>query len=103
VKAMTIPKFSNTATPIWDENDKIGAFKAAWSNNIATSGSGTLNQVIFGDWSQVYFMEWAGRDVVIDPYSGKKEGTVEITIQRLMDVIIRRAKSFAISSDSGAQ
>jgi hypothetical protein len=47
-------------------------------------------------------MEWAGRDVVVDPYSGKKEGTVEITIQRLVDVVIRRAKSFSTSADTGA-
>lgn len=103
VKAQSIAKFSNTSNPIWDENDKIGSFRAAWSNNISTAGAGTLDQVIFGDFSQVIYLEWAGRDVVIDPYSGKKEGTVEITIQRLMDMVIRRAKSFSVSSDSGAQ
>ncbi len=100
VKAMATPKFSNTATPIWDA-DMVGLFRAQWSNQFPSSG--TLNQVIFGDFSQVLFLEWAGRDVVVDPYSGKKEGTVEVTIQRLIDMVIRRGKSFAISSDSGAQ
>lgn len=98
-KAMTIPKFANTGFPIWD-NDKVGVFRAEWSNQFPTAG--TLNQVIFGDFSQVIFFEWAGRDVVVDPYSGKKEGTVEVTIQRLIDMTIRRGKSFAISSDTGA-
>jgi HK97 family phage major capsid protein len=98
-KAMTIAKFSSTGFPIWD-NDKIGVFRADWSNQFPSSG--TVNQVIFGDFSQVIYLEWAGRDVVVDPYSGKKEGTVEITIQRLIDMIIRRGKSFAISSDTGA-
>ncbi len=99
-KAMTIAKFANTSEPIW-YNGKIGVFDADWSNQFPLSG--TLNQVIFGDFSQVLYLEWAGYDVVVDPFTGKKEGTVEVTIQRLMDMIIRRGKSFSISSDSGAQ
>jgi HK97 family phage major capsid protein len=103
VKAMSIPKFTSTSNPIWDENSKIGMFPAEWSNNIATSGSGTLDQVIFGDFSQIIFLEWAGRDVVVDPYgTNATGGTVTITIQRLIDMVIRRAKSFAISADTGA-
>lgn len=101
VKAMTIPKFSNTATPIWDAG-KVGVFDARWTTQLLTTATPVANMVIFGDFSQVLIMEWAGRDVVVDPYSGKKEGTVEITIQRLVDVVVRRAKSFAISADTGA-
>lgn len=101
VKAMSIARFSGGDTGIWDDTGKIGLFGAEWSNQFPTAG--TLNQVIFGDFSQVLFLEWAGRDVVVDPFSGKKEGTVEVTIQRLIDMVVRRAKSFAISSDSGAQ
>lgn len=98
-KAQTIAKFSNTSEPIWYQG-KIGVFDAEWSNQFPTSG--TLNQVIFGDFSQVLYLEWAGYDVVVDPYSGKKEGTIEVTIQRLIDMIIRRGASFSISSDTGA-
>lgn len=99
-KAQTIAKFTSTSEPIWYQG-KIGVFDAEWSNQFPTSG--TLNQVIFGDFSQVLYLEWAGYDVVVDPYSGKKEGTIEVTIQRLIDMIIRRGQSFSISSDSGAQ
>lgn len=101
VKAMGTARFSGGDTGIWDDTGKIGMFPAEWSNQFPTSG--TLNQVIFGDFSQVLFLEWAGRDVVVDPFTGKKEGTVEVTIQRLIDMVVRRAKSFAISADSGAQ
>ena len=99
-KAMTVQKFATYGDPILKDG-KIGVYPAEWSNQFPSSG--TLNQVIFGDFSQVLFLEWAGYDIVVDPFSGKKEGTVEITIQRLMDMIIRRSKSFSISSDSGAQ
>ena len=102
VKAMTIPKFTNGDEPIWvgtpTQKGAVGMFQADWSNNIPSG-----DKVIFGDWSQVIILEWAGRDVVVDPYSAKKTGNVEVCIQRLLDVILRRAKSFAISADSGAQ
>ena len=101
VKAQAIQKFATYGEAIWSTNNTIGMFKADWSNQFPTSG--TINQVIFGDWSQVIFLEWAGRDVVIDPYTYKKEGNVEVTISRMVDMVVRRAKSFCISSDSGAQ
>lgn len=104
VKAMSIAKFANTANPIWDENNKIGPWRARWSNNISTSGAGTLDQVIFADVTQALYLEWAGRDVVVDPYgTNATAGTVTVTIQRLVDFIIRRAKSVSYSTDSGAQ
>lgn len=102
VKAMSVARFSGGDTPIWD-NGRVGMFPAAWTTQLLTTATPVANMVIFGDWSQVLFLEWAGRDVVVDPYSGKKEGNVEITIQRLMDVVVKRAKAFAISTDSGAQ
>jgi HK97 family phage major capsid protein len=99
-KAMGIPKFSNTATPIWAD-DKVGTFRALWSTQFPSSP--TANQVIFGDFSQVIYLEWAGRDVIVDPYgTNATSGTVTVTIQRLIDMVIRRGKSFAISSDTGA-
>lgn len=107
VKAMSTAKFANTSIPIWESGPmntgNVGPFRAEWTTQLLTSATPVANMVIFGDFSQCLFLEWAGRDVVIDPFSGKKEGTVEITIQRLMDVVIRRGKSFAISADSGAQ
>lgn len=102
VKAMTVTKFTNGDAPIWD-GDMVGTFRARWTTQLLTSATPVANMVIFGDFSQVLYLEWAGRDVVVDPYSRKKYGEVEICIQRLVDVVIRRAKSFAISTDSGAQ
>jgi HK97 family phage major capsid protein len=102
VKAQTIAKFSNTADPIW-LNDMVGVFRARWTTQLLTTATPVANMVIFGDFSQVIFCEWAGRDVVVDPYTGARTGTVEVVIQRLIDCVIRRGKSFAISADSGAQ
>jgi HK97 family phage major capsid protein len=100
VKAMSISKFTNGDEPIWTSDGRIGMFRAEWSNQFPSSP--TANQVIFADFSQVLIMEWAGRDVVVDPYSAKKDGNVEVCIQRLIDIVIRRGKSIAISSDTAA-
>lgn len=98
-KAMTIAKFTNTGLPIWD-GDKIGVNRARWSNQFPSSP--TANQVIFGDFSQVIYGEWLGYDVTVDPYTLATTGQVKVTIQKLVDMIIRRGKSFSISADTGA-
>lgn len=100
VKAMSIAKFSGGDIPIWTPDGRIGMFRAEWSNQFPSSP--TANQVIFADFSQILIMEWAGRDVVVDPYSAKKDGNVEVCIQRLVDIVIRRGKSISISSDTAA-
>jgi len=46
---------------------------------------------------------FAGLDVVVDPYSLSKAAQIQITITQWMDVAVRHAGSFCISSDSGAQ
>lgn len=97
-KAMQIARISASGSlPIWASDSDVCGVRGRSTNQVAN------NIVVFGDFSQVLICEWAGWDVIVDKYTGKKEGTVEITIQRLVDVIIRRAKSFAISTDSGAQ
>lgn len=97
-KAMQIARISASGSlPIWANDSDVCGKPGRSTNQVAN------NLVVFGDFSQVLFCEWAGWDVVVDPYTSKREGVVEITIQRLIDVIIRRGKSFAISTDSGAQ
>lgn len=61
------------------------------------------NKVIFGNWADCMFADWDGMDVVVDPYSLKKKGQIEITIQLMTDFAVRHAVSFAASTDSGAQ
>ncbi len=97
-KAMQIPRISASGSlPIWaSDNDVCGA-RGRSTNQV------NGNIVIFGDFAQVLFLEWAGWDITVDPFTSKREGVVEITIQRLIDVVVRRGKSFAISTDSGAQ
>ena len=59
--------------------------------------------VIYGNFNDLILADWAGIDVVVDPYTLKKQGMIEITVTLWCDVGVRHAVSFAVSTDSGAQ
>ena len=61
------------------------------------------NAVYFANWNDLVLATWAGVDFVLDPYSLKKTGQIEVTMTQWADVGIRHAASFCTSVDSGAQ
>jgi HK97 family phage major capsid protein len=99
-KWKTTVKASSTAVFLLEGN-MVNGYKFASTNQFPTSG--TLNQVIFGNWADLILADWDGIDVVVDPYSLADTNTVRIIITIMTDVGVRHAVSFCISSDSGAQ
>lgn len=61
------------------------------------------DRVIFGDWSQAIIGDWAGIEIVVDPYSRKKTAEVEVTVNVMTDFALRHVEAFCASTDSGAQ
>lgn len=101
-KWKTISRFANTDTPIWEKGfqpgfGEVNGYLAAATKQVPS------DKVIFGNWNDLVFAEWAGIDVIVDPYSSKKTGKVEVQITLHADLGIRHAASFSASSDSGAQ
>lgn len=95
-------KVTNQASFLWDNGAQPGSglvngYRAEATKQVPS------DKVLFGVWSDLIFAEWAGVDVVVDPYSLKKSGQIEITITLWCDLGIRHAGSFAVSTDSGAQ
>lgn len=70
------------------------------ATNQISSGS---SRVIFGVWSDAVIAEFAGLDIVVDPYSGARSAQVQITANAWRDFGLRHPAAFTISSDSGAQ
>lgn len=68
-----------------------------------TAPFSVANQVIFGSFNQAIMADWAGMDVVVDPYTLALQNQVAITVCILTDFGVRHAESFCISTDSGAQ
>lgn len=96
-KWKAIARFSSTNTPIWQDDNTVNGYRAFATNQIAS------NKVVFGNWNDLVVFEWAGIDVVVDPYSAKKTGQIEVTVTLWTDIGIRHGASFCISTDSGAQ
>jgi len=69
----------------------------------ATAPFSVANQVIFGAFNQAIMADWAGMDVVVDPYTLALQNQVAITVCILTDFGVRHAESFCVSTDSAAQ
>jgi HK97 family phage major capsid protein len=87
-------KFSSTGTPVW-EGDSVDGYRALASNQL----TGVAATVLFGTWADVIVADWAGNEVIVDPYSLSLTGFVRVVMQQLCDNAIRHPKSFAQSTN----
>lgn len=55
--------------------------------------------MIFGNWTDLYIGHWGGLDLIIDPYSSKKTGEIELMINAYNDALVAEPKSFAAIKD----
>jgi len=99
----TIAKASNTAAFIL-ENGMVNGYKADFSGHVpANLTKGTSSQncsaLIFGNFQDLYIGQWGGLDIVVDPYTSKRTGEVEICLNAYNDVLVAEPKSFAAIQD----
>jgi HK97 family phage major capsid protein len=59
----------------------------------------TANKVVVGDFSQLVLAQWGGIELVVDPYSKKTSGQVELYAQTFADVGVRQPGAFVIGND----
>lgn len=104
---MQTEKASSTAQFVWTTNNREGSmngYGATTSTNVPstlTKGSSTdCHAIIFGDWASLIIGQWAGIDIVVDPYSRAKEAIVVMTVNSYWDAVIRRPESFAAIKDA---
>lgn len=95
-KWKTAAKATNAAVFLWEGNE-VNGYQARSTNQVPS------DKAIFGQFSQVLFGEWAGVDVVVDNITLADKHQIKVTIQKLVDMVIRQGKAFSISSDSAAQ
>ena len=86
------------------ENNQINGYGFKVSNQVPsnlTKGNGSnLSAILFGNYADLLVGFWGGIDIIVDPYSRKKEGVVEITADQFYDMAIRHPQSFAIIKDA---
>jgi HK97 family phage major capsid protein len=93
----TTAKVTNQAVFLWENGDIVNGYAARSTNQVPS------NKVLFGDYSQVIYGEWLGNDVVVDPYTLADQNQIKVTIQKIVDMVIRQGKAFSVSTDAGNQ
>ena len=73
------------------------------SNNMPddlTKGAGTdLSAMIYGNWNDCLVGNWAGMNMIVDPYTKAIEGQVVLVANTFWDILLRRIKSFSAAVD----
>ena len=100
-KLKTIPQVQGY--PWYLLNDgKVNGYPFYMSNAVpsnlkkGSSQSGVLSAALFGAWSQVICGTWGGGlQFIVDPYTAKASGVLEVTAIAYHDVAVRHADAFA--------
>ena len=95
-KLKTIPQIDGY--PYYLMNDgKVNGYPCFMTNAIPTatfSGTANCSSALFGPWSQVLVGGWGGLQFIVDPYTAKNKGVLEITAIAYHDVLVRHAAAF---------
>lgn len=102
-KWKTTVKVANFPVFLVGDDNKANGYPVNITNQIGTTATPTANQTIFGAWGQAMYCDWAGMDVVVDPYTQAASNKIVVTVNLFTDFIVRHWPSFCISTDSAAQ
>lgn len=69
------------------------------SNLTKGTAAGVCSAMIFGNFEEVFAPQWGGLDMIVDPFSSKGKGVVEVTALAYHDVCVRRPACFAAIKD----
>ena len=112
-KLKVTEKASSTAQFVWSDGvapvsgprvDSLNGYRAFVSTQVPstlTKGTGSnLHAIVFGNFQEMMIGQWAGLDVVVDPYSSSKNALVTIVVNSWWDAALRHAASFAAIKDA---
>jgi HK97 family phage major capsid protein len=83
------------SVPIW-KDDEVNGYPATATQNVPN------NLVIMGVGSEYVVADWAGIDMVVNPYSLDLSGQIRLTVQQWTDNSVRHELAFCVSGNAGA-
>lgn len=92
----TVEKASGTAQFVVEPGGTMNGYRAIVSNQCAAG------DLYFADFSQLLVGMWGGLDLLVDPYTNSKSGTILIRAIQTMDVAVRHPVSFCLGNDGGS-
>ncbi len=94
----------NGSKKLWEGTileGEVDGYIARASNQVKkTLGAGTNETgIIFGNWNDLLIGQFGGAmETIVDPYSKKKQGLIEVTSFQMCDVQVRHPASFAVGT-----
>lgn len=92
-----VDKASGAAQFVWEPGNTVNGYRALVSNQVATPSD---PDYWLGNWSDLVLGLFGGLDLLADPYTGSKEGTVRVTIFQELDFAVRHAESFCYGNNA---
>ena len=100
-------KASGVLGYIWDGGEaplngyKTGITTLVPSNLTKGSGAGVgvCSAVVFGNFNDLVIGQWGGMDLIVDPYTAKKNGIIEVAANTYWDCAVLGPESFAAMLD----
>lgn len=71
--------------------------KAFYSNLFADGAN--KQYVIYGNWAEIWAGFWGALEILVNPYTYQKSGQVELTVNRLANLVCRNSAAFKKSPD----
>ena len=94
--------------PVWQSGPNgignVNGYEAYVTNQLPKTlvkgTSSDCHAIIFGGWSNCIIGEWSVIEIVVDPYSLKRQGMIEMTSIAFYDVNFRHPEGFAAIQDA---
>lgn len=96
-KGKTVSRDSGSGVFIIGADNTVDGYRFEPSNHLPS------NRLIFGDFSQLIIGYFGEPDVVVDPFTKAANGLVITTTNHYVDIGVRQASAFVVSTDSAAQ
>jgi len=94
----TIPQIAGY--PVYLMNDgKVNGYPFLMTNAIPSnltkgSSENVCSAILFGAWDEILVGGWGGLQFIVDPFSAKEDGVLEISAAAYHDVLVRRPEAF---------
>jgi phage head maturation protease len=88
----TTEKATGTAQFVVEPGGTVNGYKAIRSNQ------GAVGDAYFGNYSDLIIGFFGGLDILVDPYTHSKSGTIRVNAMQSCDVAVRHAQSFCLGA-----
>ena len=88
-----------------NENGNVNGYPMLFTSNVPSTldkgtSTGVCHAILFGNWEELYLLQWGGIDLVVNPYSLDTTSQVRVTINSWWDIAVRHKESFAAMKDA---